>query len=759
MSGGIADVVFGLFGTLLYPMFSVMFVLIYGIQYVFQFFAGIGNASFDNQIITAGNSGAEDDTGIVYFLMNNSLVKNMLGSIMLLAIVLIIIFTVMAFIKNAYSAKPKGWKDIVGNAIKGLANFIFVPVCALLGVWLGNILLNAINGATSYGGATSMDRKLFIACAYNANVFRSANAGTEEDAYKSICETLKLYGLEDQIHVEANMDLEYYATIVDQMYSLDRIPIHNHITVGVGITAHHGYYNLYQINYLVLIVGGIFILYVLCSLSFAMVRRLLLILVLFIISPGVCSLYPLDEGKALGSWKSEFIKQVLSAYGAVAGLNIFFSLVPLIDKINFGSSWSFQMNEFLRLFILVSGLLVVKELIALISGFVSGEDAYSKGTSLMASTRSAMKKYGGGAAKKVTGAFATGFTNFKERGFWGGLAANAKSAGNSLLDMATGVNLKKDIVDEWGDKSKAVKESAERDKKVGKAYESLDGKMDAKKKAESLEDKARENYLNLRDNRPAGLTDEEYKKQLNSARGKIGAAKKASNKAGKELNAAYATVREDLKGYSTEKLAKKLGISNELLSSSMTAGSEAMSLSQKHSAAQIDARAMVDALDLAAKRGDLSQAKNLGLDLGDLSSKLNKGIDDLINLFKGGVKFDVAELKTDDAKIAGTAFNRALDKQQAKEDKLSEAGKAYVDHLLAQNGKFVDSNGQVVEFKDSDIQQLKDALKTGTAEDVDATAIAKTVRDATRANENTIAKQLSSMKDIEKAIKDLNKKK
>ena len=94
-------------------------------------------------------------------------------------------------------------------------------------------------------------------------------------------------------------------------------------------------------------------------------------------------MYPLDDGKAVGSWKSEFIKQVLSAYGAVAGLNIFFSLVPLIDKISIFDNMGWGLSDIIQIFILVTGLMVVKEFTQLISNLIGGDDAYGKGSGLM----------------------------------------------------------------------------------------------------------------------------------------------------------------------------------------------------------------------------------------------------------------------------------------------------------------------------------------------------------------------------------------
>ena len=159
-----------------------------------------------------GGDGGETSTGLIYYLLTSDLIKNLFLSIMLLALFLIIIFTAMAFIKNAYATKQKNWQEIVGNAFKGLANFIFIPVCCLLGVWLSNILLLAINGATSTGNATKMSRKLFICCAYDANEYRNKTEVDDGD----IADIKKLVDTCTDVEVDfdenhSKSDVEYFA--------------------------------------------------------------------------------------------------------------------------------------------------------------------------------------------------------------------------------------------------------------------------------------------------------------------------------------------------------------------------------------------------------------------------------------------------------------------------------------------------------------------------------------------------------------------
>lgn len=447
----------GLIGGLLYPLFSIIFLVIDLLQGIFYGLAGVGNIQFDGVgIITApnGGDGGETSTGLIYYLLTSDLAKNLFLSIMLLAVFLIIIFTGMAFIKNAYASKQKNWQEIVGNAFKGLANFIFIPVCCLLGVWLSNILLLAINAATSTGNASSMSRKLFICCAYDANEYRTGGkeANLSQEDAQALQSWAQSYGVD--VDVQAGQDGEYYAAIVDRVFAESTIDIHFYVRV-------EQYYSLFSFNYLVLIVGGVFMLYVLASVAYAMVKRMFILLMLFVISPAICAMYPLDEGSAVGNWKKEFIKYTIAAYGAVAGMNLFFSILPIVENINIISFGGAVTNDIFQLLIMVSGLFVVKEFMGTLSGWIGGDNAMATGESMRKQAKGAVSKYATGTAKVakgVVGAFhqakgaaaaggaKEGFLNFG-RSLLGGVEkmAGLGSFGSEMLPS----NWKKDMAEKY----------------------------------------------------------------------------------------------------------------------------------------------------------------------------------------------------------------------------------------------------------------------------------------------------------------------
>ncbi|MCQ2565158.1 MAG: hypothetical protein MJ152_04825, partial [Clostridia bacterium] len=359
-------------------LFAVFFLVIDLLQDIFLKFAGAGGTMYYNgEPITSNpiSKGGSTETGIIYYLFQSEVVKNLLFSIMILALFLIVIFTAMAIIKNIYASKPKSWKDIVANSFKGLANFVFVPVCCLLGVWAGNILLNAIAGATSSSGTTNMSRQLFVVSAYEANICRCDKAEGPDEARAIYAERLGKSKDDAEVVkiVPEGKDKEFYATLVDQAYSVG-VKVGNETKMKDIYT--HGQvsdgYALFKVNYIMLTAGGVFMMYILINLAYAMVKRMFILLMLFVISPAMAAMYPLDDGKAIGNWKGDFLKNTIMAYSAVAGMNLFFSLSPIINNIELYKERTGLVNGIVRIILLVIGLFCVKSFIDIPVSIVLG---------------------------------------------------------------------------------------------------------------------------------------------------------------------------------------------------------------------------------------------------------------------------------------------------------------------------------------------------------------------------------------------------
>ncbi len=487
------DAILGVIGTILYPLFSIIFVLIDLIQNIFRAFAGVGTIWYNEGGGTGVNANlkpiksgegdnllADDNGGIVYYLLRSDLVMNLVWSIATLALILLIVFTVIAFIKNIYAPKSKSWQEIIGLSVKGLFNFIFIPVVCLLGVILGNILLNAIDGATSTGGATTISRKLFLSAAYDANVIRNQKSITYDKANEIIDMRNSYYENDiDKIKIPDNKkgsdtiegaDIEYYANLIDEAFASGEISIYEWFSVGP-------YYNMWGINYLTLAVGGVFILYALGSISFGMIKRLFTLIMLFIISPAACAMYPLDEGNACKQITGDFKKNTISAYGAVAGMNIFFSIAPLVQNINLDSFTFFQ--DIIHIILLICGLFMVKDFISMISNYFGAGNAYSDGSGMMGNVKkklSGATKLGASAVGEFRKAAIKSSATGKARTFFGTLAKDGLgSLTNNVLKTMTGLSTE-DYKKSWTGAEDNAKKEIE---KAGK-----DAKRRASEKAE-----------------------------------------------------------------------------------------------------------------------------------------------------------------------------------------------------------------------------------------------------------------------------------
>lgn len=436
---GLVDSILGIIGTIIYPLFGVIYSVIDLVERIFQAFAGTETVYVSGDQVTSDNTGADADTGIVYYLLQSDLVRNMFFAMLYLAIILLVVFTILAVLKNMYQPQPKKWQDIIASAIKGLGLFIIVPACSLLAVWVGNILLVAIDGATS-GSSTSatMSGRLFIAASYTSNYIRSDAEGIDLQKHNEVAALCARCGIEIRAFQPTDggldTDYEYYASLVDDCFASEAMSA---ARCNWGdVNAH---YAIIHINFLTLAAGGIFMLFVLGSISFGMVKRLFMLVILFIISPIVCSMYPIDEGNAYKTWFGEFKKNLLSAYGAVAGMNLFLTIMPIVDQIQLGTyGGNGDWVGLLQLILVIAGLFVVKDVISFVSGLAGGDNSYSGGNSLFVSVRgkakSGLGKIGSGAKKlRHGGSMAYQASKAAKAAGGSGKAAFFKQAGSSVL--------------------------------------------------------------------------------------------------------------------------------------------------------------------------------------------------------------------------------------------------------------------------------------------------------------------------------------
>ena len=141
------------------------------------------------------------------------------------------------------------------------------------------------------------------------------------------------------------------------------------------------YYDLWSFNYFIAFAGIAALLTLMINIVFGLIQRMLMCIALFLIYGPLVGIIPLDGGNAYKNWKKEFLSNILMAYGAIVGTNIFFIILPFVNSISFFGGWGF-LDGIMNMLIVISGLSVIKKFIKLVSGFIGAADANETGKAL-----------------------------------------------------------------------------------------------------------------------------------------------------------------------------------------------------------------------------------------------------------------------------------------------------------------------------------------------------------------------------------------
>lgn len=153
------------------------------------------------------------------------------------------------------------------------------------------------------------------------------------------------------------------------------------------------FYNLWQFNFIIAFIGGFTVFAIMISIIVGLMTRLIKGAALFLIYPSILGLAPMDNFKAFKNWGSNFMQQIFMAIGAIVGMNILLLLLPYVQSIKFFGVA--VIDYIVNLIILVAGLLMAKDFITMVSGFIGGADANSIGQSMKGDIAANIKKGAG----------------------------------------------------------------------------------------------------------------------------------------------------------------------------------------------------------------------------------------------------------------------------------------------------------------------------------------------------------------------------
>ncbi len=388
MIGGWFQSIFGWLwlqiATALYTVIIMpLLLLVDGLSILFRKFAGLG--SYTSKGIVYENN------DFLYALITNDSIKNVFWSMLILGIVLLFITTFVAVIKS--ETTPLGdkggennkWK-ILKTTFRSIINFAIVPICAFVGIMIGNVLLRSLDSATGGGDGVSISNRVFVSSAYQSNRVRIAmdliengESYEKDDDYIFANELAKQEYKKDFLSLNESQQYEL-AQFVDDLFTSKALSGDGYSYYNISSV--RKYYNIGNYNILLGAIEGIAICALMILLTVGLIKRLFAVVTLFVISPPIIAVSPLNPN-ALKDWNKNFIAQVISGYASIVTMNMYLIIMGAMSDIQFVSSSEFVFSGFINSIVMVliaaAGLFFVKDISSDIAKLIGGADALGEG--------------------------------------------------------------------------------------------------------------------------------------------------------------------------------------------------------------------------------------------------------------------------------------------------------------------------------------------------------------------------------------------
>jgi hypothetical protein len=377
----LADVLFGWFFDVLYLLQAGICTVADFIVNTFYKLSGLEPVSVDGK-----------QTDLLSHFVQTDAVKTAFLGVFLVGIILLCVFVIIAIIRSEYTEgqqkRTKG--QILIKAGHSFIIFLLIPFLLAAGILLTNAVMNAINGsmlmtASGGGGRTLFGGQILVTSGNDAYI---GNANMRAEIERGFVTGALDYG---------NLD------VVKQ------------------------YYDLWHVNFTVGILSGavLLVLFALAALRF--VQRLFDIILLYVISPVSVATIPVDDGARFKLWREMLISKVLSAYGIILAMNLFFMIIPQVNRIRFYDD-DFS-NGLIGLLFVIGGAFAVTKaymVIAQLTGSNAGaQEAQQTMAGIHTGARMARGLWRGGTAIVGQAIGGSDFRNNQKRGMGFGDNVNA----------------------------------------------------------------------------------------------------------------------------------------------------------------------------------------------------------------------------------------------------------------------------------------------------------------------------------------------
>jgi hypothetical protein len=223
------------------------------------------------------------------------------------------------------------------------------------------------------------------------------------------------------------------------------------------------FYDLWQYNYVIAFAFLIVVMKIMVNVVVGLMKRLIEMILLFMVSPPIVAIMPMDNGKAFEKWRESFLARAVSVFAVIVGFNLFFLILPYIQQIKFLDPKIIPfkfINLLISTIFVIVGLQSIESIIAILSKVVGGDDVNKSGGELIGKAQDNLSRAATFAATAagVPVSMLKGVGNLAGKGVMAA-GRGAKNVASALDDKYAG-GYGKEVLKNAGHKLRQAKDNA-----------------------------------------------------------------------------------------------------------------------------------------------------------------------------------------------------------------------------------------------------------------------------------------------------------
>lgn len=285
-----------------------------GLEGMINVFVGIEKVIVDNRPMT-----------LMEMIFQLDVVSRAFLIVTFVAVCVCLIFTIVGVARSISSMTLENKNPIshvLKSAMKAAVTFLTVPFMCIFLLQMSTVLTTQIQTAvmnqTGVAGNPSTGTYIFLISSLRAGRVEPNNLGSFMSRLGEGESNYLEPDMEDELRKEYLSGKKNYKSLLDS---------------GMDFSPH-------KIDYIMGFVAVIFMIIMFVGLVIQFIRRLLELVMLYIVSPFFVATIPADDGAMFKRWREMFVAKFLAGFGVIFSLKIFLLLLPIIfsSKLNLGSA-------------------------------------------------------------------------------------------------------------------------------------------------------------------------------------------------------------------------------------------------------------------------------------------------------------------------------------------------------------------------------------------------------------------------------------